>query len=671
MLNFTSGSSPASKEYQQAYDGVMETMMNTNGSNQEYAATLTPQKRDEFLALKRAEARQLAAFAERRHHKQREPYEPFLGDKQPKSRPLMELEDGDEDEDRYAGRTYSAGGGSGGNAVKLVVSSRKGRDDDAKKSEKKMKKRAKDTSAEDEPRSLKATPSSKRPPAPPSTGNSNNALTNLEMMSNAYANAESGVDSTSSPNSMHRGRRSSTQKMPTTPYGSAPGKAARKAQLQSQTTYSDDEGADANSGQRRVNFVKGSEASGVGGDSKSKSKKKKNDGQGKKPCSDASASEDDEPESQGFAPYEARPGEERLAESIAGEMTLPQSYNWEGAAMPNQKARLTWDDIGGLEHAKQTLLETITLPVAFPMLFKGSRSPASGLLLFGPPGTGKTMLAKAVASQSGTAFFNMSPASLVSKWRGEGEKLIRIVFEMARHYAPSVVFIDEVDALTGDRGSSGEHEASRRSKTELLAQIDGMASLQDPGKPVVVLGATNTPWDVDPAFRRRFSRRLMIPLPEEEERASLFKLYTKDLTLGNDLDMLKLSKLCQGKNYSAHDVHSVVREAAMLPIRRVSAKFHQEQSASSGAPTAGGGSTSAGGGGDRKIGMNGVVMQGLVRVHQQYKDSPAELLRIQAELMEEPCRMQDFVEAIQRTPSSVDLKQVAQHEKWAKEFACV
>ena len=176
-----------------------------------------------------------------------------------------------------------------------------------------------------------------------------------------------------------------------------------------------------------------------------------------------------------------------------------------------------FEDIAELDEAKNILKEAVLLPILMPDFFTGIRRPWRGVLLYGPPGTGKTMLAKALATQGKTVFFNVSASTFASKWRGESEKLIRLLFEMAKFYAPSVIFIDEVDSIGSKRGSD-DSEASRRVKSELLVQMDGANSNnsanstnsndKEANKIVMVMGATNKPWDLDEALRRRFEKRV-------------------------------------------------------------------------------------------------------------------------------------------------------------------
>jgi len=219
-----------------------------------------------------------------------------------------------------------------------------------------------------------------------------------------------------------------------------------------------------------------------------------------------------------------------------------------------------WTDIAGLEIAKNALRETVVYPFLRPDLFMGLREPARGMLLFGPPGTGKTMLARAVATESKSTFFSISASSLTSKYLGESEKLVRALFVLAKLLAPSIIFVDEIDSLLSKRSGSGEHEATRRIKTEFLIQwsdLQRAAAGREVGERekergdanrVLVLAATNLPWVIDEAARRRFVRRQYIPLPEAETRAVQIKtlLGQQKHTLTNE-DIETLVGLTDGK----------------------------------------------------------------------------------------------------------------------------
>lgn len=240
-----------------------------------------------------------------------------------------------------------------------------------------------------------------------------------------------------------------------------------------------------------------------------------------------------------------------------------------------------WDDIAGLKNAKNSLKETVVYPFLRPDLFRGLREPIRGMLLFGPPGTGKTMIAKAVATESNSTFFSISASSLLSKYLGESEKLVRALFYMAKRMAPSIIFIDEIDSLLTAR-SDNENESSRRIKTELLIQWSALSSAtaQDSSNNnetetdsrVLVLAATNLPWAIDEAARRRFSRRLYIPLPEYETRLyHLRKLMSKQKNNLSDTDYEVIAEMSDG--FSGSDITALAKEAAMEPIRDLGDKL--------------------------------------------------------------------------------------------------
>uniref|UniRef100_A0A8D2D6D4 Fidgetin-like protein 1 n=1 Tax=Sciurus vulgaris TaxID=55149 RepID=A0A8D2D6D4_SCIVU len=222
-----------------------------------------------------------------------------------------------------------------------------------------------------------------------------------------------------------------------------------------------------------------------------------------------------------------------------------------------------WEDIAGVEFAKTTIKEIVVWPMMRPDIFTGLRGPPKGILLFGPPGTGKTLIGKCIASQSGATFFSISASSLTSKWVGDGEKMVRALFAVARCQQPAVIFIDEIDSLLSQRGD-GEHESSRRIKTEFLVQLDGAATSSEDR--ILVVGATNRPQEIDEAARRRLVKRLYIPLPEASARKQIvINLMSKEQCHLSEEEIEWVVQ--QSDGFSGADMTQLCREASLGPIR--------------------------------------------------------------------------------------------------------
>ncbi|MGQ4833208.1 MAG: AAA family ATPase [Candidatus Asgardarchaeia archaeon] len=290
--------------------------------------------------------------------------------------------------------------------------------------------------------------------------------------------------------------------------------------------------------------------------------------------------------------------EEREAYSIISDLVI------------KERPSVSWSDIADLEDAKNAIKEAIILPLKHPEWFKGARKPWKGILLFGPPGCGKTLIARAVASEIDATFLNVDAASIFVKWVGESEKRVKALFNYARKSSPSVIFIDEIDAMVSSREIEGSSGVEHRIKTQFLTEMDGV--LKKENENVVVLAATNLPWVLDIAIRRRFEKRIYIPLPDFEARRRIFEIHLKNLDLAEDVDLNLLAKVTEF--YTGSDIALICREAAMMPIRELGTSSFSEN----------------------------VVLR--------------------------PIKMSDFEEALRKIKPSVSEKEVLKYEQWAKEY---
>eukprot|EP00483_Globobulimina_turgida_P000425 UN00425 len=312
------------------------------------------------------------------------------------------------------------------------------------------------------------------------------------------------------------------------------------------------------------------------------------------------------------------------------------------------KPNVSWSDVAGLQVAKSLLQEAVILPIRFPQLFTGKRKPFPGILLYGPPGTGKSYLAKAVANAANkSTFFSVSSSDLISKYVGESEKLIKNLFVLARKKKPSIIFIDEIDSLATKRGDN-DSDSTRRLKTELLVQMQGVGK---DCKGVLVLGATNCPWDLDPAVRRRFVKRIYIPLPGKLARKTIFRIHVGEDTTLTDKDYDVLADRTEG--YSGSDISAIVQDALMEPVRTLQSATHFKKEKQ----------------GDKKDDDDYVWLpcssgdpNGIKMNLMDFQHGEDDKIRT------ETLKLSHFLRVLQNANSSVGKDDIQSHTKWTQEF---
>jgi len=283
------------------------------------------------------------------------------------------------------------------------------------------------------------------------------------------------------------------------------------------------------------------------------------------------------------------------------------------------KSEVKWSDIGGLDEVKRLMMETIVIA---GLQKPESIKPWKGILLFGPPGTGKTLLAAASAGSLNATFFNVKVNNILSKYFGESTKLISTLYAVAREKSPSIVFIDEFDALSLSRGENVS-EVSRRVLSTLLAELDGFQDKKS-DKLVLTLAATNTPWDLDQAILSRFPRRIYVPLPDVKACIEIIKIHTKSIDTSK-LDIKELAEMCVEKLFSGRDIANLCQEAIWNMIRDANRDLHK-------------------------------------LAELPYHELRKHKLKIRA------LEMEDFYQAFKNVKSPLTKKDVEKYEKWNNEF---
>lgn len=312
-------------------------------------------------------------------------------------------------------------------------------------------------------------------------------------------------------------------------------------------------------------------------------------------------------------------------------------------AIVKEKPNVKWEDVAGLENAKRALQEAIILPAKFPDIFVGLRKPWKGILMYGPPGTGKTYLAKACATQANSTFFSVSSSDLISKYVGESEKLIKTLFAMAREQKPSIIFVDEIDSLVSAR-SDNEHEASRRVKTEFLVQMQGVSNSNDMG--LLVLGATNLPWALDSAMRRRFEKRIYISLPEPHARLYLLKnAMKKEKHTMTEADFQDMAN--RTEHFSGSDLNQLIKNACYEPLRKFQVATHFRKT--------------------------GTTPDGRTRYMACAPSEPGSVKLAKEtlkgdEIEKNPICLDDFIMAMRNTKPTVGVGELAKYRQWTEEF---